>query len=70
MASGWLEVMVWNVFAQTSSYLQFSNVAANCVRQCLKSDFKAAAVKRVESNFKVRNWENGKASPTPSKFEM
>jgi hypothetical protein len=48
------------------SYLQFSSIAASCVRQCLKPDVKAAAMKRVEANLKLRPWSNGKPAAAAS----
>ena len=45
------------------SYLEFSSIAAKCVRSALKTEAQAAAAKRQFSPIAVRTWENGVAGP-------
>lgn len=41
------------------SYLQYSAICARLLRQALKPEFKAKALKQEESNLKVSKWKNG-----------
>lgn len=41
------------------SYLQYSAICARLLRQALKPEFKANALKNEESNLKVSKWKNG-----------
>jgi len=43
------------------NYIQFSNIAARCVRAALKKDLAADAEKRAMVNIKFQRWEGGKA---------
>lgn len=42
------------------SYVNYSNIAARVVRNALKADLRADAVKRDESHIKFTPWINGK----------
>lgn len=42
------------------SYINYSQIAARLVRQALKADFRADAVKRDELNVKFTQWKDGK----------
>lgn len=42
------------------NYINYSNIAARLLRQALKSDLKADALKRNDSNIKITKWEGGK----------
>lgn len=42
------------------SYLQFSRLAAQAVRKCLKPEFQTEAVMQKQSLLKLTKWENGK----------
>ena len=46
-----------------SSYLEFSSVAARCVRSALKADAREIAAKRGECEAVVRSWKEGVAGP-------
>ena len=41
------------------SYLQYSAICARLLRQALKPEFKAKALKNEETNLKVSKWKNG-----------
>lgn len=43
------------------SYINYSNIAARVLRQALKPQFQADAVKRGESHIKFTPWVDGKA---------
>nr|ALS04133.1 mitochondrial ATP synthase subunit epsilon [Acartia pacifica] len=42
------------------NYVQFSNIAAKCVRNALKKDLQTEANKRALVNIKFQKWEGGK----------
>ncbi|CAH1958970.1 unnamed protein product [Acanthoscelides obtectus] len=42
------------------NYINYSNIAAKMLRQALKSDIRAEAMKRADTHIKVTKWENGK----------
>ncbi|CAO3692202.1 unnamed protein product [Rhizopus stolonifer] len=41
------------------SYLQYANICARAVRNSLKDEVRAVAVRRDRNNLKVQKWENG-----------
>ena len=43
------------------SYVRYSNIAAQCVRNGLKADLKAESAKREIHSIKFQKWEGGKA---------
>lgn len=44
------------------NYLQFSRIAAQTVRKCLKPELQTEAVMKKESDLKVTKWLDGKAT--------
>jgi len=60
----------WIIHASSSfpvscySYINYSQIAARLVRQALKADLRAEAVKRDEVNVKFTQWKDGKAVST------
>ncbi|XP_031366451.1 protein stunted-like isoform X2 [Apis dorsata] len=42
------------------NYINYSQIAAKLVRQALKSEFRAEALKRDETNIKFTQWKDGK----------
>ncbi|XP_076160984.1 protein stunted isoform X2 [Ptiloglossa arizonensis] len=42
------------------NYINYSQIAAKLVRQALKSDLRAEALKRNEANVKCTQWKDGK----------
>ncbi|CAH1132982.1 unnamed protein product [Ceutorhynchus assimilis] len=42
------------------NYINYSKISAKLLRQALKSDLKADALKREASHLKVTKWEDGK----------
>lgn len=42
------------------SYINYSNIAAKCLRKALKPDAKAEAAKRDISNIRFTKWVDGK----------
>ncbi|XP_073975937.1 protein stunted-like isoform X2 [Rhodnius prolixus] len=42
------------------NYIRYSNIAARVVRQALKPNLKAEAIKREESHVKFTPWKDGK----------
>lgn len=46
------------------SYINYSQIAARLVRQALKADMRAEAVKRDEVNVKFTQWKDGKPVST------
>jgi len=42
------------------NYIQYSAIAARLVRQALKSDMQADAIKRADCSVKVTPWKDGK----------
>ena len=41
------------------SYLQYSGICARLLRQALKPEYRASALKREESLMKVQKWKDG-----------
>ena len=41
------------------SYIQFSRIAAQTLRKCLKPEFQTEAVMKKESGLKRTNWKEG-----------
>ena len=41
------------------NYVRYSNIAAQCVRNALKSDLKTEAAKREITSIKFQKWEAG-----------
>ncbi|XP_073975936.1 protein stunted-like isoform X1 [Rhodnius prolixus] len=48
------------------NYIRYSNIAARVVRQALKPNLKAEAIKREESHVKFTPWKDGKPIKTDS----
>ncbi|XP_006615937.1 protein stunted-like isoform X1 [Apis dorsata] len=46
------------------NYINYSQIAAKLVRQALKSEFRAEALKRDETNIKFTQWKDGKPAKT------
>nr|CAX71119.1 ATPase, F1 complex, epsilon subunit [Schistosoma japonicum]CAX76443.1 ATPase, F1 complex, epsilon subunit [Schistosoma japonicum]CAX76444.1 ATPase, F1 complex, epsilon subunit [Schistosoma japonicum] len=42
------------------SYIRYSSICAKAVRECLKSEYKLDASKRIGKHIKVTNWKEGK----------
>ncbi|XP_023014892.1 ATP synthase subunit epsilon stunted isoform X1 [Leptinotarsa decemlineata] len=42
------------------NYINYSNIAAKLLRQALKPELRADAMKRADTHLKVTKWENGK----------
>ncbi|XP_011137548.1 protein stunted isoform X1 [Harpegnathos saltator] len=42
------------------NYINYSQIAARLVRQALKADLRAEAVKRDDANVKFTQWKDGK----------
>ncbi|XP_065351172.1 protein stunted-like isoform X1 [Cloeon dipterum] len=47
------------------NYVKYSSIAARVVRQSLKPEHRAEALKREESHIKFTPWKDGKAVKTP-----
>ncbi|XP_044730373.1 protein stunted-like [Chrysoperla carnea] len=43
------------------SYINFSQIAARCVRKALKPELRNEAAKREESHIKFTDWKDGKS---------
>lgn len=43
------------------SYINYSNIAAKLLRQALKPELRADAMKRADAHLKVTKWADGKA---------
>ncbi|KAI9247839.1 mitochondrial ATP synthase epsilon chain-domain-containing protein [Sporodiniella umbellata] len=43
------------------TYLQYANICARAVRNSLKDDVRAAALRRDKNGLKFQKWENGVA---------
>ncbi|KAG2194484.1 hypothetical protein INT46_009389, partial [Mucor plumbeus] len=41
------------------TYLQYANICARAVRNSLKDDVRAVALRRDQNNLKFAKWENG-----------
>ncbi|XP_075230208.1 ATP synthase subunit epsilon stunted isoform X2 [Lycorma delicatula] len=50
--------MNWRAAGLT--YIEYSNIAARILRRALKSEFKAEAAKREETNVRFTPWKDGK----------
>ncbi|GAV05297.1 hypothetical protein RvY_15452 [Ramazzottius varieornatus] len=44
------------------NYIKYSQIAARCVRQALKEEYKVEAAKRGEASAKVTKWTEGRAA--------
>ncbi|RTG85236.1 F-type H+-transporting ATPase subunit epsilon, partial [Schistosoma bovis] len=53
----------------SSSYIRYSSICAKAVRECLKSEHKVDASKRVGKHVKVTNWKDGKPISIRSYFK-
>uniref|UniRef100_A0A3Q0KGX6 ATP synthase subunit epsilon, mitochondrial n=1 Tax=Schistosoma mansoni TaxID=6183 RepID=A0A3Q0KGX6_SCHMA len=42
------------------NYIRYSAICAKAVRECLKSEYKLDASKRVGKHVKLTNWKDGK----------
>ncbi|XP_076272935.1 protein stunted-like isoform X2 [Rhynchophorus ferrugineus] len=42
------------------NYINYSSIAARLLRQALKADVRAEALKRTDSHIKITKWEDGK----------
>ncbi|CAG9855785.1 unnamed protein product [Phyllotreta striolata] len=42
------------------NYINYSNIAAKLLRQAVKSDIRADAMKRSDAHLKVTKWQDGK----------
>jgi F-type H+-transporting ATPase subunit epsilon len=59
----------WPVFIENVScysYVKFSSIAARVLRQALKPEFRADALKREETHIKFTAWKDGKPASTYS----
>lgn len=78
MCLGWGNRVVTaklTLLALLCSYVNYSNIAARVVRNALKADLRADAVKRDESHIKFTPWINGKPAskysvPCPHRFPL
>ena len=44
------------------NYLQFSRIASQTLRRCLKPEYQTGALMKKESNLKLTKWVEGKPS--------
>ncbi|ESQ30301.1 hypothetical protein EUTSA_v10011901mg [Eutrema salsugineum] len=51
-------VPFWRAAGMT--YISYSNICANLVRNCLKEPFKAEALNREKVHFSISKWAGGK----------
>ncbi|KAJ8760495.1 hypothetical protein K2173_015162 [Erythroxylum novogranatense] len=51
-------VPFWRAAGMT--YITYSNICANLVRQCLKEPYKTEAISREKVHFSVSKWADGK----------
>ncbi|KAJ1409982.1 ATP synthase, F1 complex, epsilon subunit, mitochondrial [Sesbania bispinosa] len=58
MASGGGAVPFWRAAGMT--YITYSNICANLVRNCLKEPYKAEALSREKVHFSLSKWIDGK----------
>ncbi|CAB4304297.1 unnamed protein product [Prunus armeniaca] len=58
-------VPFWRAAGMT--YITYSNICANLVRNCLKEPYKTEAISRERVHFAVSKWTDGKPE-TPSKL--
>jgi F-type H+-transporting ATPase subunit epsilon len=63
MSSG--AVPFWRAAGMT--YISYSNICANLVRNCLKEPFKTEALTREKVHFSISKWADGKPQK-PSTF--
>ncbi|KAK9097932.1 hypothetical protein Syun_024977 [Stephania yunnanensis] len=49
------------------TYITYSNICANLVRNCLKDPFKAEALAREKVHFSVAKWVDGKPQKPSTK---
>ncbi|GAU16179.1 hypothetical protein TSUD_298090 [Trifolium subterraneum] len=65
MASGGGAVPFWRAAGMT--YITYSNICANLVRNCLKEPHKTEAISREKVHFSLSKWIDGKPQK-PSKI--
>jgi F-type H+-transporting ATPase subunit epsilon len=58
-------VPFWRAAGMT--YITYSNICANLVRQCLKEPYKSEALAREKVHFSISKWTDGKPQK-PSMF--
>lgn len=51
--------VVGDLHLHSCSYLQYSGICARLLRQALKPEYRASALKREESLMKVQRWKDG-----------
>lgn len=52
------------------NYLQFSRIAAQAVRRCLKPEFQTDAMLKKESGLKLTKWEGGKPTGETKQIKL
>ncbi|KAL6335781.1 hypothetical protein AAG906_039544 [Vitis piasezkii] len=57
-------VPFWRAAGMT--YISYSNICANLVRNCLKEPFKSEALTREKVHFSISKWDNGVPRSPPS----
>ncbi|KAJ0008443.1 hypothetical protein Pint_30503 [Pistacia integerrima] len=60
-------VPFWRAAGMT--YITYSNICANLVRNCLKEPHKTEAINREKVHFSISKWEGGKPQ-RPSLFDL
>ncbi|KAK6916127.1 ATP synthase, F1 complex, epsilon subunit, mitochondrial [Dillenia turbinata] len=58
MASNAAAVPFWRAAGMT--YITYSNICANLVRNCLKEPYRSEAISREKVHFSVSKWADGK----------
>ncbi|KAK6945736.1 ATP synthase, F1 complex, epsilon subunit, mitochondrial [Dillenia turbinata] len=58
MASNAAAVPFWRAAGMT--YITYSNICANLVRNCLKEPYRSEAINREKVHFSVAKWVDGK----------
>ncbi|KAF5747727.1 hypothetical protein HS088_TW05G00454 [Tripterygium wilfordii] len=67
MSSG-AAVPFWRAAGMT--YISYSNICANLLRNCLKEPFKSEALAREKVHFSVSKWVDGKPQKPNHKLEL
>ena len=52
------------------NYLQYSRIAAQTLRKCLKPEFQTELMMKKESELKLTKWEGGKITTDVSKIKI
>lgn len=52
------------------NYLQFSRIAAQTLRRCLKPEFQTDAIMAKESDLKLTKWDAGKPTGETKKIAL